>query len=55
MVRRNWFRHHEAAEIKALIDELHHAADDALARAVRGRLRRSTASTSPTTSSTPGA
>ena len=39
MVRRNWFEHREAAEIKALIDELHHAADDAEAKRVRGRLR----------------
>ncbi len=38
MVRRNWFEHHEAAEIKGLIDELH-GADEAQARAVRGRLR----------------
>jgi hypothetical protein len=38
MVRRNWFEHHEAAEIKALIDELH-GADEARTRAIRGRLR----------------
>ena len=38
MVRRNWFEHHEAAEIKALVDELH-GADEVHARAVRGRLR----------------
>jgi hypothetical protein len=35
MVRRNWFEHHEAAEIKGLIDELH--GDDA--KEVRARLR----------------
>jgi hypothetical protein len=35
VVRRNWFEHHEAAEIKALIDELH-GGD---AKAVRARLR----------------
>ena len=35
MVRHNWFEHHEAAEIKGLIDELH-GGD---AKQVRARLR----------------
>jgi hypothetical protein len=38
MSKRNWFEHHEAAQIKALIDELCHA-DAEAARAVRSRLR----------------
>jgi hypothetical protein len=38
MSRRNWFAHDEAAAIKALIDELHGADEDA-ARSVRSRLR----------------
>ena len=34
MVRRNWFEHHEAAEIKGLIDELH--GDDDATRMTHG-------------------
>ena len=36
--KRDWFEHHEAAEIKTLIDELRHA-DAHGARAVCSRLR----------------
>jgi hypothetical protein len=35
VVRRNWFTHAEAVQIKALIDELHHGD----AKAVRAKLR----------------
>ena len=38
MARRNWFGHGEAAEIKALIDELRTGGEED-ARAVRSRLR----------------